>query len=570
MKRLCGHGVPAKRQIPMATVVAVVSASWLGHANAETIVNTGDWRVEVDTGLSYALGFRANNIDPEIGANPVQQNDEYKFAHAGNIITNRLDISSEFSAVYQKNFGVDVSYSAWKDFAYGDTVKTHPGDFAPGVPYAALSSSPDGHYGQYTNRFYNLGGELGNAFVFANVSPFDIPLQIKVGRFTEYWGNALFSGFQAISYGQGPLDIIKAVDSPGTEVKNLFLPRGQLSIHAQVTPEVTLGFQYAFEYRYDRFPEGGTFLGVADPFFIGPTSLEGAFTRSADHTPPNVDGNFGAEVLWAPDFLNGTLGFYARQFDDVAAYAPFAVTGKTFSDYHLSYARHVHLYGISLDRNLGVLSTGIEASIRQNTGLNSVAGGDPAVDSSGNDGARGNTFNLVANAIYLLTPTRLWQTGSLVGEIAWTRELAVTHFKQDYNALGFACSSGLAAGQGLNDGCASKDEVNLNIAFDPQWLQVFPGVDIDAPFNVQVGLHGNGQTLALAGTGDEEGSVAYSAAIHALYKQKYNVKIQYTGYNSPTGHSAFNGFGQKYYSSGAGEYMWNDKQSVTIIFSTVF
>lgn len=536
-------------------------------AHAYTFNTSPNWDIEWDTNLSYSLGMRADKMNGKIANNPVQQNDEYKFPNVGNITSSRVNISSELSVAFQHQYGADVSIAGWKDFAYNGGTRDNPGMYAPGVPYSALSSSQFGHYSSYTNRFYNLGAELENAFVFANFNAGTMPVSVKIGRFTEYWGTALFSGFQAISYGQSPIDIIKAVDAPGTEVADLFLPRNQISIHIQPSMAWTIGFQYQLEYRDDRFPEGGTFLGVADPFFVGPQSLEGQLRRGKDYTPPNVNGNFGVELLYAPISLNGEIGLYFRQFDDPAAYSPYELDYDTPDGkptYHLAYAQHVHLYGASFQHSLGTVSAAIEASLRTNTGLNTIPGSNsPITDPLGHDGARGQTFNVVANALVPLTPTALWQAGSLTTEIAWTRLVGITHDKAEFNGIGTACG-------GEVNGCATKDEVNLNVLFDPQWLQVFPGVDIDAPISINAGLYGNGQTLALAGTGDQAGSIAYSVGVHALIKQKYNVTLDYTGYHSPTGKLVYTPSGKAYYGSGSGQYMWNDKSQIQLVLSTAF
>lgn len=532
-------------------------------AHAYTFNTPPDWDIEWDTNLSYGLGIRADKMDGKIGDNPVQQNDEYKFPNAGDVTSSRINVSSELSVAFQHKYGADVSVAGWKDFAYNGGTANNPGMYGPGIPYSALSSSPLGHYSSYTNRFYNLGGELENAFVFANLDAGTVPVSIKVGRLTEYWGTALFSGFQAISYGQSPIDIIKAVDAPGTKVADLFLPRNQISIHIQPSMAWTLGFQYQLEYRPDRFPEGGTFLGVADPFFVGPQSLEGQLQRGKDYTPPNVNGNFGAELLYSPLALNGEIGLYFRQFDDPAAYSPYEMNYHT-GTYHLAYAQHVHLYGASFQHSLGTVSAAIEASLRTNTGLNTMPGkNNQTTDPLGHDGARGQTFNVVANALVPLTPTPIWQAGSLTTEIAWTRLVGVDHNRYEYNEIGTACG-------GEVNGCATKDEVNVNILFDPQWLQVLPGVDVDTPISVNAGLYGNGQTLALAGTGDQAGSIAYSVGVHALVKQKYNVTLDYTGYHSPTGNLAYTPSGKAYYGAGSGQYMWNDKSQIQLTLSTAF
>lgn len=562
------------RWTSLAALTTASLASWSPAALATQFNTSADWDIELDNTISYSLGFRAEPRNSLISNNPIQQNNEYKFANLGNVTSDRFEYAPELSVAYQKDTGLDVSFDMWKDFAYNGGVKTNPAEYAPGVSYSSLSSSPSGNLGSYTNHLYNLGGELENAFVFKNVTVWNMPLALKVGRFTEYWGNALFSGGQSISYGQSPVDYIKAVDSPGTEVKDLFMPRGQASAHLQVTPALTLGFQYQFEYRYDRNPEGGTFLGIADPFFIGATTIEGGLHRGSDagYSPPNVDGNLGAEILYSPTTFNGTIGAYYRQFDDVDPYSAFAtnVEGPD-PTYHLAYARHIHLYGLSLDNNTGPLSTSFEVSIRQNTGLATVAGSDPIADPLGKDGARGTTLNALANAIYGLTPNRLWQTGSIAAELAFTHVLAVTHDAARYQAIGYACSAhGLSAGDGTSDGCSTSNELNLNFVFDPQWLQVFPQVDLDAPVSVGVGLIGSGQTFAIAATGDVAGSIAYSVGVHALISQKYSVKLDYSGFQSPTGKIANTPSGLAYYSTGAGTYMWNDKGQVQLVLSTSF
>jgi hypothetical protein len=548
-------------ELRTAAVVAMAVAGWGGSAKAYTFNSPPDWEVQLDSSFAYTIGFRASHRNAMIANSPVQQNDEYKFPNFGNITTNRLNFASEFTAQYQRLFGVDVSADAWKDFAYTDQVETNPGFFAPGVPYSSLSSEPSGRYASYTNYWYNQGVELDNAFVESSFNVGDTPVSLKVGRLTEYWGTALFNGEQAISYGQSPLNILKAVDAPGTETKDLFMPRGQATLHVQIAPTLSLGFQYAFEYRENVLPEGGTYLGIADPLLIGPQSL-GGIPRGHDFTPPDVDGNFGLEAIWTPNFLNGEVGLYFRQFDDVSPYTLYQLGNSPTLNYHLAFAKHIRLYGFSMDKDVGLVSVGLEGSIRQNTALFTVpgAGGNPA----GDDGARGNISNVVLNGLYGLPQSSLWSTGSLIGEIAWTHLLGVTHQAGLYNGEGYACTGG------MTNGCATVDEVNANINFDPQWLQVWPGVDIDMPINVAFGIHGNGQTAATSVIGNQAGTIAYGVGLHAYIRQLYNVTLNYVGYHAPFGTVANNGFGQSYYTGGSGQYMWNDKSQVLLTLSTNF
>ncbi|MDB5971166.1 MAG: hypothetical protein JWQ90_3616 [Hydrocarboniphaga sp.] len=528
---------------------------------AAQIYSDGDWSVQWNNTAAYSVGMRMQDIDPGIGNNPLLQNSEYKFDDVGDIVTNRLSLLTEIGIRHGNDYGLRVSADAWHDFAYDNhTIKTNP-DLA-----AYSSGNPDNEYSHYIKRYYNQGLQLDDAFVYSNTDLFGTPVQIKAGRLTEFWGNALFAGFQSISYSQSPLDVIKATTAPGTEVKELFLPRAQLSLHAQLSDSLAVGAQYFLEWRANRLPEGGTFLGIVDPaFFSGSGSIEGQVPRGPNDEPDNLHNNLGVNVKWQPDGDYGTLGFYYRHFDETMPYTPILIGlgGDPLAPYyHLSFARNVDLYGLSLDRNLGPVSLGLEASYRRGTALYSMPGGV-----SNTDGAKGNTLNVVANGIYGLTPNFLYDTGAVILEVAYTRVLDVTSNEELYNGEGYAPCAGL----GRTDGCATKDNVSTTLNIDPQWLQVFPGTDIDLPLNFNIGVYGNGQYLGTAFTGNVQGSVAYSLGVRAVYRGKYSVKLAYNGYYAEPGKQPSQDAGAgPYVPTGTGTYMWNDKGWLSLVLKASF
>lgn len=550
--------------------VLATSALAPGVAGAMEIPTGSDWSVHWDNSFTWGLGMRAQDVQSKYGNNPVFQNSEYKFDKAGDIVTNRLSLLTELDVAHGDDYGFRISGSIWKDFAYTNKFETNPGNFGPGIPYSAVSANPSGRYSSYTNRFYHEGAELMDAFVYSNFSVADMPISVKAGRFTEFWGNSLYAGFQGISYSQSPIDLIKGTTAPGSQVKELFMPRAQLSGRIALNREFTIGGTYALEWRAARFPEGGTYLGIADPFFVGGETLGTAY-RGHDTEPKNVNNNFGLQARWAPDFLEGTLGFYFRRFDEAfpttTALVGIDSTGSAY--YHLPYAKGVHLYGISLDKSIGSLSTGFEASYRQGTGLFSTPGSVSLVD--GEQGAKGDTVNLVANALYGLPRTSVFDTGSLVGEIAYTHLVKVTHGKSMYQGMGYACSTGgLSAGQDEGDGCATRDNVSATVSFTPQWLQVFPGVDLSMPTTVGFGIYGNGQYLGTQSTGSSAGTVSYTIGVAADIRQQYNIKLAYNGYYSATGATSTNLNGEQYYSTGRGNFMWNDRSWVSLVLKASF
>src|SRR6185437_5028963 len=151
------------------------------------------------------------------------------------------------------------------------------------------------------------------------------------------------------------------------------------------------------------------------------------------------------------------------------------------TDYHLAYNRGVQLFGYSLDTTIGSVSTGFEASYRRNTALNTALSPNIATQT---EGAKGDVLNLVANAIVPLSRSPLWDTGQLVAELSYTHLMSVTQNASIYNGLGYGgCPS-----NNKWAGCSTKNYVGAGVVFQPQWLQVFPGVDLSMPTSITGGL----------------------------------------------------------------------------------
>ncbi|OYU41629.1 MAG: hypothetical protein CFE44_28675, partial [Burkholderiales bacterium PBB4] len=113
----------------LAPVALAISAS----AIAAPIGSDPEVEMNFDNTFSYSLGFRAKEIDPKIGDNPIYQNSDYKFSDRGDVVTNRVGFLSEFDINVRNKYGGRVSASAWKDFAYDDEVRSNPGSLLPGV-----------------------------------------------------------------------------------------------------------------------------------------------------------------------------------------------------------------------------------------------------------------------------------------------------------------------------------------------------------------------------------------------------------------------------------------------------
>ncbi|MDB5597899.1 MAG: hypothetical protein JWM36_4860, partial [Hyphomicrobiales bacterium] len=371
-----------------------------GSANAGKVgVGSPDWDVNLDASVQYTTGWRAQKRDDYLGNHPFFAEGDYKFDR-GDMVTNRLQGILELQGVYKGHTGFRVSGSGWYDFAYNDKVVTNPNP-----AFSTFLSYPSGRYSDETKKYHLKGAELLDAFVFTNTKIADKPVYAKLGRLTQYWGNSFFFGFSNIGYSQAPLDYIKAFSHPGSEVKELFLPRAQVLLSTELSPELSVTGQYFLEFRQNRFPEGGTYLGPFDILYGGPQSggaLAGLFggpvTAGTVNKPKHNNANFGVKVTWSPEWAKGDIGFYLRQFDEVQPW-PLADIGATGGGaVHLNYAEKVKLFGLSYERAFGPISTGFEMSYRKDTALNSaLTNGIPGVPTT--KGATGDIVNVIANAL---------------------------------------------------------------------------------------------------------------------------------------------------------------------------
>ncbi len=524
--------------------VAITTALTAGVAHAYKFETSPEWDVNLDNTVVYAAGWRMQERDPAIANHFAYQSGDAKFAK-GDMVTNRISDLIEFQGVYQQRMGFRVSGSVWKDYAYNDHAKAAPGQVSPYL---------NDTYSDYTKRYFLQGGEWLDAFLFLNTEVANTRVYLKAGRLSQYWGNAFFFGFSNIAYSQQPIDYIKGFSQPGSEVKELFLPRKQILVSADLTPELSVSAQYFFEYRPNRYPEAGTYLGFFDPLFNGPTNLTptfGVLGTKGIVEPPNNNQNWGFKVAWSPAWAAGDIGIYYRQFDEVDPWLAQITTSGYLQN---PVNQKAKLFGISYEHTFGTISTGFELSHRMHTALNSTPFNPLQV---GGEAAKGDITNFIANTFIQLGTTPLWDSGILLAEISYTHLNKVESGEDMYFGEGHvACQStaprysSTGKPNTWRDGCSTKNSLAFAMLFDPQWLQVFPGIDIDMPISYTVGVKGNPAYRASGFYGEQTN--IYSIGIKATYQQKTSLSLSYNGYNWRTntqaggiyfGNNAFGGIG---------------------------
>jgi len=546
----------------LGLVVLAVLGTGMPAGAADVGLGVPDLDLRIDGTLRYTVGIRTDPIDKKIGASPVFTGGEYSVKQGG-LTTNRLDLLAELDLSYRERYGVRVSGAGWYDDAYRDRkAALGPALAAAGVP----STYVGGKFSSYTlDRYRGPFGELLDAFVFARLDAGEVPVTVKAGRHTVYWGESLMQAgaIHGISYSQMPLDLAKASAAPGIEAKELFRPVANVSAQAQLTPALSLAAQLFLEWESYVYSEGGTFLGGADFAYNGPDGVfrpgaTPAFLKNAGVREPRNFGDFGVAVRWGPEWLDGTLGVYYRRFTDrVAALlltdnpggvGPLSPALAAPFQYRQYYGEKVDLVGLSLAKNVFGTSLGVEVSFRHDQPLLAqslgfaVAPAPPLLPVLFPHGAprlvgnsyqaRGDTLHALANAVGVLSGIGLFDTASWALEITYSRWLTVRENEDMFFAVGHGvCRSDpalVAAGlaKGSSDGCATRDHVGLGAGFTPTWYQVFPRVDLLLPLSVSWTIEGNSPVML----GGNVGSGSYGAGIAADVANRFRFDLRYVDY----------------------------------------
>lgn len=524
------HSTPDRHFLsPLASVL--FAAGMLGAIQAHAIeIDTGNPEVAVrwDNTVRYNYGVRRQAQDPAILANANADDGNRNF-NPDQVVANRLDVLSELDWVVDKKYGARMSAALWTDAAYNNLSSTGSSTYN--------SSTGSGTLSDYTSRYAKgPSGEILDAFVFSNFDAGDVPVSVRLGRHTNFWGEALALGgaVNGVSYGQYSIDVWKASATPGAESKELYRPRNGLTVQIQPATDLSVSVQTFFDWEAVRIPESGSYLGGSDMVLNGGDQMfvGTAKPRLVDNTP-NKTGDWGLAARWSPEWLDGTLGFYARKTADIMPQLSLERTGAAVTGYHINYARNIEIFGTSLSKNIGGISVGAEISARRNMPLQSGASVLTAsqwqsfTDQGETTAAKGETAHAVLNLVGVAPRTSLFDLASWSMELAWNRLLRVTSDPNNaYKGLPAYVTGGTNGINVYNYVDASTNEATtLALGFTPVWLSALPETDISLPITYSRGLNGN----SAVNNGGNFDTGNWSIGLVADYKAKYNFALRYIG-----------------------------------------
>lgn len=530
--------------VQLMTRTAVACAALGGVSVAQSMeLDSGnpDLTLRFDNTVKASTMYRLRNADPVLtqsfnaqgGPQALNQNaGDQNFSKRG-FVSERVDLLSEFDAVYQGRFGLRISAAGWYDRAY------HSSTDAPNDP--TNGQSPYNQFPSHTQDESGRKAELMDAFVFGSTTLSNgTKLSGRLGQHTLLYGESLFFGDNGIAAAQGPVDVAKALSSPNAQVKEIAMPVPQLSGQWQLSPDFSLGAYVQFKWKESRLPASGSYFstfnapwGGTGPEFIGiPASIPGiggnyVAQPGADGKPSN-SGQFGLQAKLRVDETD--LGFYYAHYHDkfgqlYSRLNPGAPT--TDSSWFYVFGSNIDVAGASVSRSIGDFNVAAEASLRDNMPLivnNAVYFGPSGTPRPAYP--TGRTVHINLSTLGSFGPNFLAKESSVVAELAWNR---VLHKNDPDNEI---------------DQGRTRDASIVQLVYTPTYRQVFDGVDINVPVGLRYTLSGRSSVTAWG----PKGTGSANIGIEGNFRNSWQFGLNYTRYIGTS--KPFNDFSTGQFSDG--------------------
>lgn len=505
------------------SMVAVASMMTTGvHALALDTENP-DLSVRFDNTVKVSAMYRLNDADskltdsfrllvPGVPASAFPQALNFNagddnFRKQG-FVSQRVDLLSELDLVYKKDFGLRLSGAAWYDDVYQHN--SNAVDHVNG-------QNPTNQFPDSTRTMAGNQGELLDAFVFGGWTFGEgQKLTARLGKHALQYGESLFFGDNGIARAQGPIDINKLLASPNAQFKEIIRPVPQLSAQFQVTPQVSVGGYYQFEWEADRLPPSGSYFSSANiPWGSSQTELvnipsgpiAGNYVLSAgtDQKSKN-SGQFGAQLKWRLE--DADLGFYYARYHDKGGqlYGNLNVFNPSASSWYYVFPEDIETVGASVTQTIGNVNFAAEASVRDKQPLRSTNMLYPSAFAGEPAYATGKTAHLNVSWLASLSPNFLARETSFIGELAWNRVLETKDPQSE-----------LDAGR-------TRDSTALQFIFSPSYRQVLPGLDLNVPIGLRYTLDGNSSITPW----DAKGNGSATLGLEGNYLGVWQFTLNYT------------------------------------------
>jgi hypothetical protein len=407
MKR---HNLQNRRpsQLLRPTVLAAAIGLALSAQQAQALdLSTGEVSINLDTTVSYGIGFRASGRDDDLVAkshfNPTifQQPLAAQIAAPGRFSANSDDGNLNFDK-WDPIFNA-ARITSELDIGYRNYGAFLRGNFFHDFTLNNMDELSDGAKDQVGQR-----ARLLDAYVWGNFDVGERTLSLRLGRQVVSWGESTFlaGGINTIN----PVDVT-ALRTAGAELRDAFLPLNMAWGSIDLTQNLSMEAVALFEWSEVEAEPSGTFFATNDfataggryamlnfglvpqpvrnPDLYDTVCMQGNFGASDTGLPPALvgagcsasfpraqdrgardGGQWGLAMRYFASALNDTeFGlYYLRYHSRLPVLSGMAVTSPTVSTGRVivEYPEDINLFGLSFNTTAAGWSIGGEISYRDN------------------------------------------------------------------------------------------------------------------------------------------------------------------------------------------------------------
>ncbi len=272
------------------TPVALGVATFLALSSSPALAvgwDKGEWAINFDSTFSLGTSIRVEDRDlslignsnlpnfdftgfnpatnPLFSASQIFNEGQGGFSNNGDLGNLNHDSGEAFSTVFKgtheldiryKNSGIFIRGFYFYDFEQEDSDRDHLN------PITGLAN--DNCADPRASEFLCSDARLLDAFFYTDFDIGNVPVSFRIGEQVISWGESTF-----IQHGintSNPVDVARS-QSPGAELREIFIPVGTAFLSAQLTENFSLSAYYQYEWQNSVLPVSGSFLSTND--FVG-------------------------------------------------------------------------------------------------------------------------------------------------------------------------------------------------------------------------------------------------------------------------------------------------------------
>ncbi|MDH4584848.1 DUF1302 domain-containing protein [Pseudomonas sp. BN415] len=513
--------------LAIRTVFVGLALSHAGLSHALAFQPNDDLKISWDTTLTYALAWRTESRDHALSngsPNPAIANidDGNNAFDKGSLITNRASFLTEANFNWRQDFGLFMRASGFYDDVYN---RSNDNGTGTSNCFAGGGCSKANHFPQDTIDQHGKDIRLLDSYVYGAWDMGGHDLNLRVGDQVVSWGESLFIA-NGISSAMSPADGTK-VNTPGVEVKEIFLPVGQVFGQVSVTDNLGLQAYYQYEWEKTEIDGVGSFFSVTDQMDEGGFTDAFGMTRRLKDDKPGDSGQYGLAMTYVAESLNNTeFGLYYVRFHDKAPTLDFLTNWNT-GNYQVRYFDDIDLYGASFSTVLGETNVSGEVSYRD---------GQPVLVDTGltPHAVRAKTMQAQVSFIHAFGNLPIADNTTLTGEVGYN-EVLDNDRAPSFNVFvpdgvgGFFPMTTNNTDKLYNDKSAWGYTLNLSL----DYLNLFEGWDLTIPLIYSQSLGGNSSLAGSFGMG--EGDDRLGIGTTWRYLNNFTIEARYNAFLGDAG-----------------------------------